>query len=49
MCFEDKEGTKTWLTAFTKHIVELLVLFKVTLQSNLDDIEEALMNVEDVV
>lgn len=48
VCIEDKEGTK-WLTAFTKNILKLLAPFKVTLQSNSDDIEEALMNIEDVV
>lgn len=49
VCIEDKEGTKTWLAAFTKHIVKLLAPFKLTLQSSSDDIEEVLINVEDVV
>lgn len=35
VCIEDKKGTKTWLAAFTKHIVKLLAPFKVTLQKQL--------------
>ena len=45
LCITDENGDEVWLNAFTEQINKLLEDTEVALKSNIDDIEEALMNV----
>ena len=45
LCITDENGDEVWLNAFTEQINKLLEGTEVTLKSNIDDIEEAFMNV----